>query len=126
MKIALLLILPGLWLAAPAAHAQTPTPEQVKARMEANLPAVDKLKKTGKVGEANNGYLKARVALSEAEERLLKTENTDRKYVYQALAERAKTTLEKMEQARAEQIRKRSAPGVWLQNPAGEWYQKQE
>jgi len=101
-----------------------PTLGQIKKRMKTNLPAIEKLKKAGKVGETNRGYLKARVKLSPKEQALVKQENADRKFVYQYLAKRAGVPVEKVEKARAEQIRKRSAPGIWIQAPDGRWYQK--
>jgi uncharacterized protein len=111
-------------LALPLSASDPGTMNEVRKRMAANLPALDELRKAGKVGETNRGYLEARQQLSDAERKLLETENRDRKTVYQILAERAKATVESVEKARAEQIRERSRPGVWLQNLAGEWYQK--
>lgn len=125
MNIPRYLLLPILLLfAMPMLSAETRTPEQVRKRMEANLPALDELRKTGRVGENNKGYLEARNGLSPAEKRLVQTENADRRFVYEMLASRANTTLERIERARAEQIRNRSTAGVWLQSPAGEWYRK--
>jgi uncharacterized protein YdbL (DUF1318 family) len=114
----------GLWVAPPATAAETRTPDQVKKRMKANLPAIDKLKKAGRIGENNKGYLEARAKLTEKEKALIKTENADRKFVYQLLAKRAGSTLEKVQAIRAKQIRERSAPGLWLQAPDGHWYRK--
>jgi uncharacterized protein YdbL (DUF1318 family) len=114
----------GLWAAPSAPAAETRTPDQVKKRMKANLPAIDKLKKAGRIGENNKGYLEARAPLTEKEKALIKTENEDRKFVYQLLARRAGTTLEKVQTIRARQIRARSAPGLWLQAPDGHWYRK--
>jgi len=104
--------------------AETAGPEEIRARMKANLPAIDKLKQAGKVGENRRAYLEARTELSETEKRLIKTENEDRKAVYQILADRAKATLESVEATRAAQIRERSASGLWLQDPEGNWYRK--
>jgi uncharacterized protein YdbL (DUF1318 family) len=104
--------------------ADSPAPDAVKKRMKANLPAIDKLKKQGKIGENNQAYLEPRVDLTDEEKALVKTENDDRKTVYQLLAERAKTSLEAMQKARAKQIRARSAAGVWLQQEDDEWYRK--
>ena len=104
--------------------ADTPDPAQVRARMQANLPAIDKLKQAGKIGENRRAYLEARGELTEAEKRLIKTENDDRKTVYQILAERAQATVESVEATRAAQIRERSASGLWLQDPESSWYRK--
>ena len=100
------------------------SPDQVKARMKANLPAIDALKKTGQIGENNKGYLEPRGTLSEDQTKLLKMENEDRKTVYQWLADRTKTPLEKVQALRAQQIRDRSASDLWLQAADGKWYQK--
>jgi uncharacterized protein len=124
MKLYLLLWL-SLLLALPAlAAAQDPGPDTLRKRMEANLPKIDALKKAGKVGENNQGYLEARESLSADDKALVKVENADRKAVYQLLAERAKASLEQTERTRAEQIRRRSAAGIWLQDTAGKWYKK--
>lgn len=112
--------------AGPTTAAEARTADQVKQRMKANLPAIDKLKKAGRVGENNKGYLEARTKLDEKQTQLLKTENQDRKFVYRLLARRAGTTLEKVQAIRAKQIRERSAPGLWLQAPDGRWYQKRK
>lgn len=116
----LALTLGGLLVSA----AQPLTPEQVRDRMKANLPAIDKLKKEGRIGENNKGYLDGRVELTEKEKELLKIENADRKAVYTLLAERTKTTLEQVQAVRARQIRDRSAVGVWLQDVEGRWFRK--
>jgi uncharacterized protein YdbL (DUF1318 family) len=100
--------------------------DQVKASMKANLPAVDQLKKAGKVGENNKAYLEARTELTDKEKALVKTENKDRKAIYKALAERAKTTLVAVQKVRAKQIRERSAAGLWLEDVEGRWFRKQE
>ena len=100
------------------------SPDQVKARMKANLPAIDALKKTGQIGENNKGYLEPRAKLPEKETKLLKMENEDRKAVYQWLADRTRTPMEKVQALRAKQIRERSAPNLWLQATDGTWYQK--
>jgi uncharacterized protein YdbL (DUF1318 family) len=121
----LILLLPCLLcLSAPALAAQDQSPEAIRKRMEVNLPKVDALKKAGKVGETNRGYLEARVPLDAADKELVKVENADRKAVYETLAQRAQASLEQIERTRAEQIRRRSTRGVWLQDVRGEWYRK--
>ncbi|MCB1125349.1 MAG: YdbL family protein [Verrucomicrobiae bacterium] len=110
--------------AAPAAEVDTRSLDQVKVSMQANLKAVDQLKKDGKAGETNKAYLEARAELTDKEKALVKTENKDRKAIYKALAERTGVTLETVQQVRAKQIRERSAVGLWLQDPDGHWYRK--
>ena len=124
MKSLPLVLLLFLFLPFAAHSAEEQSPEIIRKRMEANLPKIDALKKAAKVGETNKGYLEARVELDKSEKDLLKVENADRKSIYEVLAQRAKTSLEQIEKARADLIRKRSATGIWLQDAAGEWYRK--
>lgn len=120
-----LLLLLSLLFALPAlSAAQEPSPESIRKRMEANLPKIDALKKAGKVGETNKGYLEARTALDAGQKALVKEENADRKSVYEALARRAKASVQEIERTRAELIRRRTKAGIWLQNADGEWYRK--
>jgi uncharacterized protein YdbL (DUF1318 family) len=93
--------------------------------MKKNLPALEKLKKSGTIGENNKGFLEARVKeFPEKEKALLEIENKDRKWVYEFLAKETKTEIKNIQAARAAQIRERSAAGLWLQSPEGEWYLK--
>lgn len=122
-RLLIFLFLGSLFLSAATDQVST-VPADVRARMKANLPAIDKLKEAGKIGENRRAYLEARAELTPAEKRLIKTENEDRRTVYRLLADRARATLESVETARAAQIRERSAPGLWLQDPDGRWYRK--
>jgi hypothetical protein len=124
MKSIQLLLLLVLCASSPVWAAQELGPEAIRKRMEANLPRIDSLKKAGKVGETNRGYLEARGSLDDSEKELVKTENADRKSVYETLAQRANASLDQIERARADLIRKRSTAGVWLQDVTGKWYQK--
>ena len=124
LKLLTLLIPCLLCLSTPALAASGRSPEAIRKRMEANLPRIDALKKAGKVGENNRAYLEARAPLEAADKELVKVENADRKAVYESLAQRAQASLEQIERTRAEQIRRRSTPGVWLQDAQGEWYRK--
>ncbi|MCL4176394.1 MAG: DUF1318 domain-containing protein [Verrucomicrobia bacterium] len=124
LKLLTLLLPCLLCLSAPALAAQDQSPEAIRKRMEANLPRIDALKKAGKVGETNRAYLEARAPLEAADKELVKIENADRKAVYESLAQRAQASLEQIERTRAEQIRRRSTPGVWLQDAKGKWYRK--
>lgn len=101
-------------------------PETVKERMKKNLPLIEKLKKEGKVGENNRGYLHPIEKLTQEEEALVRQENTDRKLVYTYLAKKLGVPIEEVEKARAKQIRERSAPGIWIQDLNGKWYKKEK
>ena len=98
--------------------------EQVKARMKARRPALIALLAQAKAGEDNQGYLAARGALTDAEQKLLKDENAERRQVYAEIAARTKAPIKQVGAQRAEAIAQRVRAGTWLQNAAGNWYQK--
>ncbi len=107
-----------------ATLARAEGPEQVKARMLARQPAITALLAQAKAGEDNQGYLAARGKLAEAEQKLVKDENSDRRLVYEEIANRTKAPVRQVGARRAEAIARQARPGTWLQNAAGEWQQK--
>lgn len=106
-------------------QAQDAEEEPIRERMLARVAAVDALKIAGQVGENNAGLLEQRGNLSRDERAVLNAENADRRALYTVIAKRLGLTLTVVGQGRAEELRQRSAPGVWLQNRQGEWYQKE-
>lgn len=119
LSVCLALVL-GAFVAVPVAHAQ----DDLRQRQAARLPQVDALKLAGKVGENNGGYLEARESLSGSEQEILKAENADRRTVYGMIAKKTGTSADEVGKTRAAQLAERSAHGVWLQRPTGEWYKK--
>ena len=101
------------------------TEEAIKGRIMDRVQSIDGLKLSGKVGENNVGLLEQRGMLTPAETKLMNEENGDRRALYTILAKRLGLTTTVVGQGRAEELRKRSAAGVWLQDRNGEWYQKQ-
>lgn len=93
-------------------------------RIKERLPQVDNLKAEGKVGETAEGYLAPREDLGPRQQSLLEAENADRRLIYLSVAERTGQTLEAVGRQRAIRIAELARPGVWLQNPGGEWYRK--
>ena len=85
---------------------------------------IDSLKLSGKVGETNTGVLAQRGALSADKTALMNAENKDRRALYGILAKRLKLSIKVVGQGRAEEIRKKSASGVWLEDNNGKWYQQ--
>lgn len=126
LRAPLLLSLFALLLAlAPfAAHAQSDDEAAIKQRILERLDQVDALKIAGKVGENNKGLLEQRAMLTPDETRLMNAENADRRALYTLVAKRLGLTTTVVGQGRAEELRKNSANGVWLQDPDGDWYQK--
>lgn len=97
--------------------------QDLKSRMRARLPVINDLKTRAVAGENNQGYLVMLKGQTEKKD-VVTAENADRLKVYQAIARQQGTTAELVGQRRAIQIAKKTAPGQWLQNPKGQWYQK--
>lgn len=100
------------------------TQDAVKARIQARLGAVDSLKTSGLVGENNKGFLEQRDTLSTQQAQVLREENDDRRALYGMIAAELGYASTVIGEQRAAQIRKNSVAGIWLQAPAGNWYQK--
>ena len=96
----------------------------LKERILQRVSSIDSLKLSGKVGENNIGLLAQRGALSSKETALMNAENKDRRALYGILAKRLKLSVKVVGQGRAEELRKKSAPGVWLQDNDGQWYKQ--
>jgi uncharacterized protein YdbL (DUF1318 family) len=95
----------------------------VKSRMSERLGKVVALKQDGSFGENNLGYLTARKAVSAEDAKLLAAENTDRKIVYQAIADKTNTSSTTVGKTRAADIRKTAPKGTWVQLSSGAWKQ---
>ncbi|MDA0349651.1 MAG: DUF1318 domain-containing protein [Verrucomicrobia bacterium] len=118
------LILGLLALNAPSTFAAERTETSIKQSLLRRVAVIDGLKLSGKVGENNLGTLTQRGLLSTDETRLMNGENKDRMDLYTILAKRLNLTVSVVGQGRAEELRKKSAAGVWLQDPKGDWYQQ--
>jgi len=98
--------------------------EGIKERLAKRLPAINKMKEDGLVGENNKGYLEARKELSEENKKIVESENSDRKTIYEMLAKKTGQTVEVISTRRALQIAEKTTAGVWLQKSDGSWYKK--
>ena len=97
--------------------------QDIKKRMKERLPVIVDLKSRGVIGENNAGLLEFIGNNREGAE-IVSAENEDRLKVYEAIAKQQDTTVDKVARRRAKQIEEKADPGEWLQNDAGEWYQK--
>lgn len=97
--------------------------QDLKKRMAARQPAINALKAGGIVGENNQGYL-ALIKKQSDKKAVVNAENADRLKVYQLIARQQGTTAEHVGRRRALKIADIAAPGTWLQNAKGKWYQK--
>lgn len=114
--VSILILVIGL---APDVHADSAA--AIKSRMEKRLGQVVALKKSGTVGENNQGYLTVRGSLTAANTTLVKAENADRKAVYQLIAAKTKSSATTVGKTRAASIRKTAAKGTWIQLANGSW-----
>ncbi len=97
--------------------------QDIKARFKERLPKILELKAEGIIGETNRGYLDF-VGPQRKMEDLVEAENRDRRIVYEEIARRENTTVEKVGKRRAIQLRELAAPGHYVQDDAGNWYRK--
>ena len=95
----------------------------IKKNMADRKPKIETLKKAGSIGENNTGYLEAMkdVKLEAADQKLVDDENKDRKAVYNAIAKKEGSTINKVGELRAKQIRSKAAEGEFIQDEEGKW-----
>lgn len=95
----------------------------IKKNMAERKPKIETLKKAGSIGENKAGYLEAMkdAKLSEDDSKLVEAENADRKAVYTAVAKQEKTTVDKVGEIRAKQIRSKANEGDFIQEEDGKW-----
>ena len=131
MKKLLALSIAALTLAfaVPQALSAADSAATIKKNMADRKPKIETLKKAGTVGENKTGYLEAmkkdkddkEVKLSDDEKMLIEDENKDRKAVYTAIANQEGSTVEKVGELRAKQIRSKAAEGEFIQGEDGKW-----
>lgn len=100
------------------------TAAEVRHRMEARLPDIDRLKTQQIIGETNRGLLQIVQNGNGDADRLVSAENSDREVVYAEIARQTGSTADSVGRARAKKIAANSLPGVWLQTDSGQWYLK--
>ncbi len=95
----------------------------IKDRMRKRLPVINDLKARGILGENNQGYLAFPTGKKESQQ-VVDAENSDRRIVYESIAQKTGTTPEIVGQRRAIQIFENAGPGEWFQDKAGKWFRK--
>ncbi len=84
---------------------------------------VKALKLKGIVGENNKGLLEFRGDEKTAED-VVEQENAARQKTYKEIAQKNGSSADAVGEARAKQIAKEEASGVWIQDPSGKWSKK--
>ena len=118
-----------LAFAVPQALSAADSAATIKKNMADRKPKIEVLKKAGSVGENKAGYLEAmpkdkddkEVKLSDADKKLIEDENKDRRAVYTAIAKQEGSTVDKVGELRAKQIRSKAPEGEFIQNEDGKW-----
>ncbi|MBT5167866.1 MAG: DUF1318 domain-containing protein [Opitutales bacterium] len=123
ITLSLILTLSALAVLPQSANAQAEE-NGIKQRILQRVGTVDELKIKALVGENNKGLLEQRAMLAPAQTKVMNEENADRKALYAILAKRLGLSVTVVGQGRAESIRKKSAPKLWIQEPSGKWLQK--
>ena len=95
----------------------------IKKNMAERKPKIEVLKKSGSIGENKSGYLEVMkdVKIEDADKKLLEDENKDRKAVYSAIAKKEGSTVDKVGELRAKQIRSKANEGDYIQGEDGKW-----
>ena len=112
-----------LAFAVPQALSAADDAATIKKNMAERKPKIETLKKAGTVGENKDGYLEAMkdAKLEDADKKLLEDENKDRKVVYAAIAKKEGSTVDKVGELRAKQIRSKANEGDFIQGEDGKW-----
>ena len=112
-----------LAFAVPQALSAADDAATIKKNMAERKLKIEVLKKAGTIGENKSGYLEAMkdAKLEDADKKLLEDENKDRKVVYAAIAKKEGSTVDKVGELRAKQIRSKAAEGEYIQGEDGKW-----
>ena len=113
----------ALAFAVPQALSAADDAATIKKNMAERKPKIEVLKKAGSIGENKTGYLEAMkdAKLEDADKKLVDDENKDRRTVYNAIAKKEGSTVDKVGELRAKQIRSKAAEGEYIQDEEGKW-----
>ena len=113
----------ALAFAVPQALSAADDAATIKKNMAERKPKIEVLKKAGSIGENKTGYLEVMkdVKLEDADNKLVEAENKDRKVVYAAIAKKEGSTVDKVGELRAKQIRAKAAEGEYIQGEDDQW-----
>jgi uncharacterized protein YdbL (DUF1318 family) len=99
---------------------------ELRDRFKNRFPQVRAAKQAGNIGETMAGVLEAVPGKSpdEATRKLMDEENADRRELYKLIAEREKTTAEKVAERNAARNFEKAVAGEYLKAADGKWTQK--
>ena len=105
----------------------SPKVNEIKERQIQRLDEVTTAKKSGVMGESNEGYLVIKGARSMKAEKLVLDENSDRKDLYGEILKHNSISKGKMfdiQKGFARSFQEVSPPGTWVQDESGKWSRK--
>jgi len=109
------------------AYGASRSEDEIKKSLADRFPKIAALKSAGTVGETHEGY----VALVDDKSKdkdakeLVEKENEDRKEAYQLIADKEKTTLEKVAERAGKRAFEKAKPGEYLKGSDGKWTKKE-
>ncbi len=117
------LVMLGVMMAAFVVTAQSLS--ELQGRMVARRAAVLAVLASNNVGENNKGYLEILKPLADkGQEKTVADENSDRKAVYTAIADKTGAKVEAVGRNRAKDVAKVAPSGTMIQSEAGVWSAK--
>ena len=99
------------------------TKEELQKRFEERLPQIEELKKSGTVGETDEGSLDFVAARSDKAAGVVNAENSDRRKLYELIAGKTGTTADLVAKRAAERNFARAKSGEFLKE-GGKWRRK--
>jgi len=99
---------------------------ELRDRFKNRFPQVRAAKQAGNIGETTAGVLEAVAGKTadDATRKLMDEENADRLELYKIIAEREKTTAEKVAERNAARNFEKAVAGEYLKGADGKWTQK--
>lgn len=99
---------------------------ELRDRFKNRYPQVRAAKQAGNIGETTAGVLEAVAGKTpdDATRKLMDEENADRQELYKIIAEREKTTADKVAERNAARNFEKAAAGEYLKGADGKWTQK--
>jgi uncharacterized protein YdbL (DUF1318 family) len=110
--------------AASAAAADSDEMKQLQRRFQERLPAIQKLKAAGLVGETSAGFLEAREKIDADTQKTVDGDNADRRKLYQLIADQEGVTPAKVAERNAVRNFQKAKPGEYLKGADGAWKKK--
>jgi uncharacterized protein YdbL (DUF1318 family) len=100
--------------------------DDLRRRFEQRFPRLHELKQRGVIGETFEGYVDFVKGRKDEAGSLIDDENNDRRELYSQIAEKEKTTPEKVAERNAQRNFAKASAGEYLREADGKWHKKGE